>query len=334
MHDVPFDSPDAGMNTDWKNRRSRALSFLAGQQTEDGHFASEVSRSAQMSDPSVERSVYLHAYVLQALSDGCSADARAAGMLERARLNLTVARQGSGWWRFYGPDSPEPPDDADDTAVALSALLSAERPPASRWVQEANRWLESLEGLRSESGLYKTWSDATWNAECFELPDVVVNANILFLQCILGRPDFQVAAYLDHVSHKETYHLLDLYSASRCMVPFLISRCHRQGNILRREASRRRICEFLLRLRKRDGAWDSDLDTVLALLALLNLGHIGPEVTAAADGLRERQQGDGGWECGAFFRDLAPRYYGSRCLTTALCLEAFCTLEGRTTPNR
>jgi len=154
-----------------------------------------------------------------------------------------------------------------------------------------------------------------------------VNANVLFLQSIVGRPDPRVAEYLARVVQTETYQLLNLYAVSIYAVPFLISRCNYYGNVLVLQASMKRIRDYILCRQEPDGGWGGELDSVLALLTLLNSGHIGAEVGRAVEFLWERQQSDGGWGSGPLFRDLFPRYYGSRSLTTALCIEALSRLS-------
>jgi len=273
-----------------------------------------------------EQSVYVHSYILQSLSGVCVASPLMKIIINGAAQYLKSAQGNSGWWRFYGPDMEEPPDDADDTSVALAALLSSTRPFDVRTRKEANSWLDSLERLRSESGLYKTWADASWNEECFELPDLIVNANVLFLQTILERPDRRVSEYLARVVQTETYQVLNLYGVATYAAPFLISRCYYHGAVGLRSCVTK-LKEYILSRQERDGGWGSDLDSVLALLTVINSGYAGDEVCRAAEFLRDRQQADGGWEPGALFRDLCPRYYGSGSLTTAFCIEALARLS-------
>jgi Prenyltransferase and squalene oxidase repeat len=303
-----------------------AVQFLATCQSEDGHFPTEVSVAPTMSNSYEERSVYVHSYVLQALSNAFRSLPLLEQIIQGATANLRSLQGDSGWWKFYGPYSDEPPDDVDDTAVAFAGLLSATGLADIRLVDETNGWLLSLARIRSESGLYKTWADAAWNGECFELPDVVVNANVFLLQSIVGRPDPQVAEYLARVVRTETYHVLNLFAVSLYAVPFLISRSHFYGTMLPVQGSASRLAGYVLCRQDSNGGWGGDLDTVLALLTLLNAGYTGPEISRAVACLLERQQADGGWASGPLFRDLSPRYYGARSLTTAHCLEALSRL--------
>lgn len=321
-------APLSSLSTDLQRRIVRGARFIASRQSVDGHFASEVSLTPNMRDCHEERSVYLHSYILQALSGVCEPLPLIESILQSAAGNLRFMQEKSGWWKFYGPYSAEPPDDVDDTSVAFSALLSLAGPINEQLVKEANTWLDSLERLRSESGLYKTWAEASWNAECFELPDVVVNANVLFMQSMLGRPDPRVAEYLERVVRDQTYQLLNLYGVSIYAVPFLISRSNYPGNVfVLQPSSMTRLRDYILCRQEQDGGWGGALDSVLALLTLLNSGHSGAEVGRAVAFLCERQQSDGGWESGPLFRDLQPRYYGSRSLTTSFCLEALSRLS-------
>jgi hypothetical protein len=106
----------------------RAVSFVATRQADDGHFSSDVALLPSMEGSHEERSVYIHSYVVQALSSMYPPTPALAGVLRRARSYLLAAQAESGWWRFYGLDFDEPPDDADDTSVAFAALLNSTRP--------------------------------------------------------------------------------------------------------------------------------------------------------------------------------------------------------------
>jgi A-macroglobulin complement component/prenyltransferase/squalene oxidase-like repeat protein len=306
----------------------RGVKFVVSRQAKDGHFASEVSLMPNMSDSHEEKSVYIHSYVVQALSSTRGPVSILKAAVPRAASYLRSAQEKSGWWKFYGPAQAEPPDDADDTAMAFSALLSSARPVNRQLAKNAISWLKSLERIRSESGLYKTWSDAEWNEEGFHLPDIVVNSNILFLQTMVGCPDPRVTDYLVRAIKTEAYQVLNLFAVSTYAVPFLISRCNQSAAIPEFQAQMEKLGYYVLCRQEPGGGWGGDLDTMLAILTLMNTRCL-PRATArsAVRCLLERQQGDGGWNSGPLFRDLRPRYYGSRILTTALCVEALTRLS-------
>jgi hypothetical protein len=145
---------------------------------------------------------------------------------------------------------------------------------------------------------------------------------------MLGTPDGRVAEYLERTVRDATYDLLNLYAVSPYAVPFLISRCNYYGTVSPLRGSMERLARYVLGRREADGGWGCELDSALALLTLLNAGHSGTELGRAVGFLSERQRPDGGWASGPFFRDLFPRYYGARSLTTALCIEAFSRFDG------
>jgi len=334
--DATITCPNWGQSSDFNCRQERAFAnairFISSRQSETGHFASEVAFSPSMSGSHEVRSVYIHSYVLQALS-GVRAPAPLESelnyIMRRASEHLWALREKSGWWKFYGRDTDEPPDDADDTSVAYAALLSASLPCDRTLVDETNRWLASLNRIRSESGLFKTWADPSWNRESFDLPDVVVNANILFLQTLVGEADRAISDYLERVVRDRTYFLLNLFAVSPYAVPFLISRCNGYGTVHPLARSMGRLARYVLDRQEADGGWGGDLDSALALLTILNAGHGQFEAGHAARCLRARQQDDGGWRSGPLFRDLRPHFYGSRALTTALCLESLSRTGGQ-----
>ena len=75
------------------------------------------------------------------------------------------------------------------------------------------------------------------------------------------------------------------------------------------------------------GAGGDDVQTALAVLTLLNLGERGEAVRRGIRTVLAQQESDGGWASGPLYRG-SVFYYGSRALTTSLCLEALGKYRG------
>jgi hypothetical protein len=70
-----------------------------------------------------------------------------------------------------------------------------------------------------------------------------------------------------------------------------------------------------------DGSFGNELSTALAICALLNFGSTSGAIHRGARFLLGAQADDGSWPCQSMFLG-AGRYYGSKELTTAICVEA------------
>ncbi len=306
----------------------RALSFLANAQSTDGGFRTEVSSAPRLVGARRIESPYLHAIVADALAAMEPRAPAATPMLRRADAYLARTQESDGWWRFFGPAFPERLPDLDTTSVSYAARLVA-NPGDERIATQANAWLDSLEPLRAECGLFKTWRDPEINAHDFELPDSMVNANVLLLQGLLKRPDPRLIAFFHHIATRSTYHILNRWGVARFAVPYLIARAFARGAVTELEGTMNPIIAWLRHTQHADGGWGSDLETALAVMTLLSAGAEGPRDEESADWLLARQQPDGGWATGTFFRDMLPEFYGARVFTTVVCAQAIATVLGR-----
>lgn len=302
------------------------IAFLESIQQPDGGFASEVSSRPSLAAAESLESVYLHAFVVHSLVAASESDPRVETIVAQGARYLEGAREPDGWWCFRIPSDEGPPADVDDTAVALTALLRARNGRSEELEADAEAWIGALEALRSESGLIKTWADPEFNSFQFELPDSAVNANLLLLQGLVGRPDPVLEHFFSVMAQFAAFRVLDTYFVQPLALPYLISRSYFDGGVEGLGPAMEYIASFVSRRRL-----GGDLGTALALVTLLNCGYDGEVVERAADRLVARQGEDGGWRSEAFFWDFAPSYYGARAFTTALAVEALTRLAGRGT---
>lgn len=299
----------------------RALSSLAMLQRPDGAFMTEMATTASMADAVEVESPYLHSYVVQCLAAARGHRPEVGPILDRAGCYLQRTRESDGWWRFFGSAKVDPGPDVDDTAVALTALATISAPFNGELAGQARRWVDSIEPLRRTNGLFETWADQAAN-DADSGPDAAVNANLLLLTGLAGRPDAALAQYFSKTALNASYESMNRYAATPLALPFLISRCYHDGDVRVLAPGMDHLARFVLDRRDDDGGWGNALDTALALVCLLNAGWRGQEIAGAVAWLLERQDHGGGWASGALFRDFEPHYYGSRAFTTALCLES------------
>jgi hypothetical protein len=81
------------------------------------------------------------------------------------------------------------------------------------------------------------------------------------------------------------------------------------------------VTDRVTRRQRADGSFGSELSTALAICALLSFGSTSDAIHRGARFLLGAQADDGSWPCRSMFLG-AGRYYGSKELTTAICVEA------------
>ncbi len=107
------------------------------------------------------------------------------------------------------------------------------------------------------------------------------------------------------------------------MFAHAFSRAFREGNVDCLKNAVPKIRDTVLSLQNKDGSWGNDLETSFGALTLLNLGYRGEALERAIKVILARQSSDGGWALAPAYRGaVAPLNYGSRAVTTAVCIEA------------
>lgn len=293
---------------------ARALDFIAGGQRPDGGFFTSASPDPSMSLVCYVDSVYIPAYIARSIAALDTNDVAAATV--RSALDaLEREREAGGVWRFFGRASAWPPPDFDDTCCVLSALGSAGRDTESDVVALLN-------AQESPTGGYPTWVDASANAMSGHHVDGAVNANILLYAATQGIDADAAADRLNSLIAQRGFRAASIYAISPYPMIYLIARAYREGGVRRLAPSLASAVECCAQSVNADGHWGNELDTALALHALLAADAHAALCARAAAWLLERQRDDGGWPAAAFFQDFIPTYYGSEELTAALCAEA------------
>lgn len=321
----------------------RGLDFLHRSQLPSGEF-----RTFMSTDHALERDCVVDSSpfptALIAYSLGFADCDRARAMLERAVRFFLAEMEGPGVWRYWTKRHRHHaaiPPDLDDTAC-VSYVLRREGAafPSNRGLLLANRdrrglfytWLAprwppppSLGFWRVALRLNPVKLFAFWRLNESEPDDVdcVVNANVLLY---LGESEATraVADYLIGVLRAGREECCDKWHLNRFMFHYAVARAFHAGatalGTVRDEAVGRIVAGA-----RPDGAIGAtELDTALAVCALLSWRSAPPELERAVRFLLDRQRPAGDWPRTALYYGGPKKYYGwgSEELTTGFCLEA------------
>lgn len=333
------------------NAISRGLHFLASHQLPSGQFPIQATSHYKPGSPVVDdASPFATSHVLYSLSFFDDADVRA--MLTPALAYLRREMTGSGLWRYWNRDAIWEgrriisfiPADLDDTASHSwllrrygipfpdnRSLLLRNRDdqgrfytwfvPRFRAFTDLRYWIAVLREMTlGRMILFWRTTEAAYNDV-----DAVVNANVLLY---LGRCSATVSViqWLVRLVQEGREQTSDKWYRDLFTFHYALSRCQHAG-VSGFEHLSSLVIARLSAEQKPDGSFGSeDMHTALALNTLLNYGiDIDlPWVRSALASLIAHQASDGSWPS-------APYYYGgpqqsvswgSRELSTALCLEA------------
>ncbi len=294
------------------------LDFVAASQTGTGGFITDCWRSDGSEQRTQVDAIFTAAQVLYSLSF-CPDSASAHGTRERAAKYLMAQQKTPGVWSYYGQGtdiiiSP----DVDDTSVTWAALhrFGVTIPPAA---------LDAVRASRNERGLFNTWigDPAKWvNIDSRDI-DTVVNLNALLLFGLAHEKIDMVCKFELEQVESDAFRRGTVYYSSPLMFAHALSRAYREGDLNCLQGAVSKIRDTVLSLQNKDGSWGNDLETAFGTLSLLNLGYHGDALERAIKIILARQSTDGGWALAPAYKGaVAPLNYGSRAVTTAVCIEA------------
>lgn len=301
----------------------RGVDFLYQNQLEWGEFKTKASWNPLMIPNYFDSSPFITAFVLYSLNG--IEDRKVKIITEKAIKFLLEEKEEGGIWKFWtSRNKKKLPPDLDDISV-ISFVLKM------KGVRLEDN-LSLIRQNRNEQGLFFTWlrDEKYWReissvAKVFikrDNVDCAVNINVLLY---LGQNDRNVCSYIKRVIESEKS--CSIYYPKKLSLFYAISKAFRNGiSVL--EGCREEILQSTLKLQKGNGSFGSDLDTALALNTLFNFNYFGKETDSAISYLLKRQSKRGFWERDYLFLGPFPYlFYGSKELTTALCLEALKNVE-------
>ncbi len=332
------------------------LRFLRAEQLPNGEFRTLVGGWAE-GQPDLSRAVFdsspfVTSFVLYALTH--AAPGEADEMIQRAVAFLKADMGPGGHWRYWSKAQHKHyrlPPDLDDTACASFALRAAgARVPRNAWVFRQARdaqgrfltWLSHANTTRRSLRL--KWSEAEetrlraggdgppqspaqedprFNPPVYDPNDVdpVVNANAaLYLgEGPLSRPAISYVQQLISSGLPERY---SLYYLDPIFLYHAVARAYRHS-VPSFGALGHRIVAEIERGVGRQGRFDTPLIAACAASVLLTFSPGSPALSLAMAQIIEAQQDTGGWPAAPFYL-----CWGSRELTTALCLESLLRAQG------
>lgn len=246
--------------------REQWLAVVRSEQQPDGSFRGWTSPLLHAAQP--ERSyatTFVTSQVVWALS--AFRDEGMKDVIERATVFLR-AQFLDGSMNYWSRGSEESlrlrlPDDLDDTACALAALVAADAAAKQdgELLGQVTRALIDCE--KQPGGPFRTWrihpqADAKWLDV-----DVAVNANVAFALSLLEVSLDPLWEYLDQAVQQ--WQFSSPYYPNRIPVLFFLSR-------LPRPAWREALVNAWNDLRLADGSWGNPLADALALISLRGLG--------------------------------------------------------------
>lgn len=299
----------------------KAIDFLATNQSAAGGFTTYEWRTLTPDKKRPIDTPFTVSQVLYSLSF-CPDDTRVRSVREKAVAYLVSQRESPGVWRYQGAKDFVPPD-VDDTSLAWAALKRANNSIPS----EA---LAALRASRNEAGLFNTWigDPSTWAHIDSREIDPVVNLNALLLFGMAGEKIDRVCEYGVEQLESEQYRRGSVYYPSPLAFLFAVSRAYSEGKVNCFSPNVPEILNATRALQEKDGGWGTDYETALGLVSLLNLGEKGEAVEKGVNLLVSRQMADGGWALSTTYSGAntwlggGRFFYGSRIVTTALCVEA------------
>ncbi len=349
-HTPPNTSPSVSAAID------RGLELLFERQLDSGELEVRVWRPGasgeNKEDSEVDSAPFATAQVIYSLAFIDHHLART--IIERGARFLAARMEGKGLWRYWTRDAEKVraiPPDLDDTccsayALARAAAIAPEgrgrswRPPPNRSILLANR---------DRGGRFYTWflPRLSWPppfahlaATIRELPfllsrhpfwrlteaepddvDCGVNANaILYLG--EGPRTRGAVEYLIERLGDGSQLSGDKWYLDPCTLCYMASRPYFQGTTSL-EPLLRPILERLDQLRRDDGGYGGALDTALAACTRLNFRQPPAKCWKEIAFLLAAQENDGAWARAPFYYGgpKRARCWGSREITTALCLE-------------
>jgi hypothetical protein len=295
---------------------ARSLVFLGASQQADGGFPTYVWYTNDPGKTMPVTTVFTASQVLYSLAQGQPGPTK--GLRERTIAYLLQQREPPGVWRYYVRDGARISPDVDDTAMAWAALkLNGHHVPPEA--------LAALRASRSDSGLFNTWigDPASWVGIDSRDVDLVVNLNALLLFALADQRVDEVCREAVADARAGTFGRRSVYYPSPLAFTHAFTRAYGDGGAACLGAALPEVLAFVLDAQRPDGGWGDDLETALGVLTLLDGGYRGRALDRGIRVIITRQAADGGWALAPAYRGATlPVRYGSRSLTTALCLEA------------
>ncbi len=329
------------------DRCERAISYLASRQLPNGAFQTEgcvLHAHQNEGTPTLtslfEGSPCVTAMILYSLQFASVLSARTSGITSRG-LSFLVSALRTGDQRKDDTQrisQPAAPADLNEIAC-VAQLLEGYRlgfPPQKHLFRQrhnpAGGGLRNLPANKVSSRVAYSAPDdkpgGRTHGENSASQDIcaAVNANIILYLGHTG-PARRAINYLLRLFRSGTERQAVVFYAQPLSLYYMASRALYCG-VSALQPITVNISEGILREQRADGSFGDELHTAMAISSLLNLGedYLHSRIfERAVQYLLSTQRQDGSWQRVPMYGDAgSPATFGSRELTTALCVEAFC----------
>lgn len=299
----------------------KGLEFLKTQQQSDGSFLTLSSPSYDSATHAISfHSTFTTSLILDCLHHIPAVLVR-NHIIEKS-VNFLHEQKNNQWtWNYWARGSKEEktlpyPDDLDDTSCALVALYKSN--PSAFNGSELAHFVTILTQLEIKvGGPYRTWIVPDTVDDIWKDVDLAVNANIGYFLSLFDISLPALEKFIETSIKKNT--LSSPYYASIFPILFFVARWYKGKHTA---LLIKRITTYQL-----GECWGTDIQTALAISALMYLGYDMTALKRPIEFLQTSQKKDGSWEWGAFYTGVNPNkdtsyYAGSQALTTAFCIQA------------
>lgn len=304
------------MKNPLKTSLQKGLSYLKKNQDQNGSFPAYIDDDLDFKKAKLSQTIFPSCLILSCLSS--LADKKITSSLANYLLSQKSQFYTFNYWERNSPESQQCPypEDLDDTFCALSALWQYDNN-----LIDGNALANIVSVLSSaeqkEGGPYRTWLVPTTAKKEWKDIDIAVNSNVAYFLSLQEVSLPNINSLVE--KHIKNNNFTSPYYASIFSVIYFISRFYK-GKL------QKKLIELLLSQKKGFGFGNNDLDTALAILALLNLDYSDKSLEKSILFLQSQQQKNGSWKAAPFVVEKIvsqKKYYsGSAALTTAFCLAA------------
>ncbi len=261
----------------------RAVSFLEMRQQPSGEFVVDISGDPEMvyimNDSIYNHTVFGSAFILHTLAYLKSTPK--INNIKNISIEFLLANiEPPGAWS-YGGKYYHSPQDADDTALAFSAL-------EENGVKLNDYTLRYMLNFRTESGLFHTWmlenrtDHSDPHSPLFALDDVdpAVNAYVLYTYALNDIYLEEVSRFLNNYTKNKLFINGTLYYPSQYAFIYRLTLAY-SADAEGLDSAIPGIRKYLLSTQRYDGSWGNDLENGFATVSLINIGYRGKALDKA-----------------------------------------------------
>lgn len=296
------------------------VEYLKKHQQKDGSFLNYSTRYSNFKRLESHNSPFYTALILSSLN--MLKTTRDIDFMKSKASAFLLSQKSKNWsFNYWVKNSEEAkimpyPDDLDVTFCALAALFQYDKKIVDgKVLAKCVELLTLLE--KKEGGPYRTWLVNDFADPIWKDIDVAVNSNIAYFLSLIEVDLPNINEFIEKKFLAKS--LKSPYYHTSIPVLYFISRFYK-GKL------KEKLINEIISLQTTSNWWGSPISTALAVSAIINLGGINKVNSKKIIHKLLSYQVNGAWGAAAFVIEKNKLneiiYAGSKCLTTAFCLEA------------